>query len=201
MKSITRIPGVLWRFLRGEDVILVPQPKEVWDAQYRKGTWDRLQKGEPNAVCIAEKLAERAQRGPFRVLDVGCGNGGLALLLPETITYVGLDFSEAALAQARMSVPRGTFILAEATEPPADLGVFDVIVFNEVLYYTDPRKTLPAYRSFVTPETRVIISVVRFIRAPFVWNRIRRTIDIMRTERVTDGKRAWDIAEGAFTTP
>lgn len=69
-------------------------------------------------------------------LDVGCASGSLAPCLARIgITeYVGSDISDAAIAKADPSL--GTFVAADMREfEPPNGERFDVMVFNEVLYY------------------------------------------------------------------
>src|SRR3989344_6515800 len=140
---MNRFLKFLGRVSRGEDVILVLQTKEHWDRQFAAGKWDRLQEGQANTAEIARFILEyaNAKRKTIRVLDVGCGNGGLARLITgdPSIAYTGIDISETAIATARAATPEGRFIVADAEHPPEDLGVFDVLVFSELLYYLDPR--------------------------------------------------------------
>ncbi|CAD6559874.1 Ubiquinone biosynthesis O-methyltransferase, mitochondrial [Paraburkholderia kirstenboschensis] len=72
-----------------------------------------------------------------RVLDVGCGTGILARWLSGAAisSYLGIDLSEAAIEKARQSNIQGAeFAVADGTAFKTS-QLFDVIVFNEVLYY------------------------------------------------------------------
>jgi SAM-dependent methyltransferase len=197
-----RISGLLRRLLLGEDVLLVRQTKEQWDRQFAAGTWNRLQEGQPNTDELARLISDyaRTKGGSIRVLDVGCGNGGLARLLTaeSSIAYTGIDISETALAAARMAAPHTHFIAADAEQPPPDMETFDVLVFNEVLYYMNPDRVLPRYRIYATADARVFISMLRFWRTPFVFHRIRRHLRIDTRFRVSDRSHQWDIATGCF---
>lgn len=83
--------------------------------------------------------------GPgMRVLDVGCGNGEVSLLLAELVgedgAVVGIDQSSAALASAQQrEAPTGAasllFVAADLNVPPASLGLFDAVVGRRVLMY------------------------------------------------------------------
>lgn len=81
------------------------------------------------------------------VLDVGCGGGSLALEMAKNgmTRYLGLDISNVTIERARDTLrarlPSGdisfSFEVADLTcfAPAAELRSFDLIVFNEVLYY------------------------------------------------------------------
>ena len=191
------------RVFRGEDILLVPQTKKQWDSQFAAGIWDRLLEGQPNTGEIARRIGEYAERkgGTIRVLDVGCGNGGLARLIVGNprIEYVGTDISSSAIARAREAAPAGTFIEGSAAYPPERAGTFDIIVFNEILYYLDPETVLANYRSCADPGTEVHISIVRSWRSRFLWRRIRHFVRISRFTAIAGyDKNRWDIATGAF---
>jgi 2-polyprenyl-3-methyl-5-hydroxy-6-metoxy-1,4-benzoquinol methylase len=86
------------------------------------------------------------------VLDVGCGEGLLQqrLGLSGYSKYVGIDISETAINEASSRQDEKTsFICADAvTYTPNEL--FDVIVFNEALYYFDePLKMVGKYIQYL----------------------------------------------------
>ena len=66
------------------------------------------------------------------VLDIGCGDAGLALLLdrrnvrPER--YIGLDLLEERVANARAAVPWGEFLVGSADQLPLPDASVDVVV-------------------------------------------------------------------------
>jgi len=98
---------------------------------------------EPGLMRILPEIAPGSH-----VLDLGCGQGRLAALLPPGCTYIGVDNSKAMLALARKNVERQSLDLetnftaldltdsswtAEVPEP------FDWIVMRAVLHH------IPAY--------------------------------------------------------
>lgn len=176
------------------------QTKEQWDQQFADGTWDRLQKGQPNTIELARLITEYAgtHGKPIRVLDVGCGNGGLARLIADTVDYTGIDISTSAIASAREVAPHGTFIAGDAMNPEKNLGAFDIIVFNEVLYYMNPDCVLPRYRLYATDDARIFVSVLHFWRTSLIFSRIRRHLRIDTRFCISDRSHEWDIAVGRF---
>lgn len=201
--SFVRALRFFHRLFSGQDVILVRQTREEWERQFSVGTWDRLQEGQPNTIELARLIFDYAKKrgGTIRVLDVGCGNGGLARLLDKEsgIAYTGIDISEMALAAARAAAPNARFIAADAEQSqPDDIGAFDALVFSEVLYYMNPDRVLPRYRLYATTNARVFISVLRFWRTPFIFHRIQRHLCIDARFRVADRARHWDMTIGHF---
>lgn len=195
-----RFFGFLRRIFRGEDVLLISQASEEWERQFAAHSWDRLQEGQANTVEIARRiLADARTKGDrIRVLDIGCGNGGLARLIAHSVDYTGIDVAPSAIASAREVAPEGTFIIGDATHPPQDLGVFDVLVFNEVLYYMNPSMLLPRYKGYGNSHARVYVSVVRFWRSWFLWRRIALQLRLTERAVVSDATHRWDIAAGHF---
>jgi len=82
----------------------------------------------------AKAIAATAIEHP-KVLEVGCGSGYysevFATLLPDQVSYTGIDYSEAMIARARTHFPSMAFEVADATRLPYADGAFD-IVFNGV---------------------------------------------------------------------
>ena len=188
------------RVSRGEDVILVPQTKEHWDRQFAAGRWNRLQTGQANTSEIACLILDYAQTKPerIRVLDVGCGNGGLARLIAGAVNYTGIDIAESAVVSARAVAPRGTFIVGDAMNPSENLGIFDVLVFSELLYYLDPRIVLPHYRTHANAGAQIYISIIHFWRSWFLWRRIKQHLLIAKRFITNDAMHCWDIAVGTY---
>jgi SAM-dependent methyltransferase len=69
------------------------------------------------------------------LLEVGCGSGYyfeiLNALVPDGISYVGIDYSPAMIARAKLRYPTAVFELGDATKLPYGDGHFP-IVFNGV---------------------------------------------------------------------
>jgi SAM-dependent methyltransferase len=98
---------------------------------------------EPGLMRILPEIAPGSH-----VLDLGCGQGRLAALLPQDCRYIGIDNSEAMLALARTSVERQDldlethFTALDLTDSSwtADVpGPFDWIIMRAVLHH------IPAY--------------------------------------------------------
>ena len=71
------------------------------------------------------------------VVDLGCGDGSLALLLAELglrpARYVGLDLLEEHIATARSAVPWGEFVVGSADRLPVPDGTADVVLMATLL--------------------------------------------------------------------
>ena len=191
----------LTRVFNGEDVVMVQRPKQAWEDQFVKGKWDRLASGQKNTEFLAKLVLEQHKNTtPLRVLDVGCGNGGLARLIAGEpgIKYVGIDISETAVVAAREIAPQGQFIVADAEHPSPNVGMFDALVFNEVFFYIDPTCTLPQYRTHAMANAKIYISILHSWRTPFLFHRLRRHLYLDARLRVADQSFRWDIVVGHF---
>jgi ubiquinone/menaquinone biosynthesis C-methylase UbiE len=76
-----------------------------------------------------------------RLLDVGCGDGRLVSILRQDFPdrdIVGLDYSERAVALARVMVPEGNFVAADVTGPDLFNQSFDCATCIETLEHVEP---------------------------------------------------------------
>jgi SAM-dependent methyltransferase len=158
-----------------------PEQRSVqeWTSAYEAGRLDyygQLDELGRYSVLVGYVgwLAAARPVGP-RVLDVGCGNG----LLRERLDgasfseYVGVDLSGAAVAAARArDHDRSRFVVGDVGS--LDEGRFDVVVLNEVLYYSpDPRAFLERLASLLTPDGLLLVSMWRHPGDRALW----RTVD------------------------
>ncbi|MGZ5988223.1 MAG: class I SAM-dependent methyltransferase [Rhizomicrobium sp.] len=150
-----------------------PQQVSVsaWDREYRDGEWKYLEKigslaGQVSILGYCQFLA------PDSILDVGCGAGLLAAklkVLPYK-SYLGVDISAEAIAQARkLQDARTQFAVTDANQ--FDSGAcFDVIIFNQSMnYMPNPSKSVVHYSKFLTPKGRIIVSMCDSARARAAW--------------------------------
>lgn len=114
-------------------------------------------------------MVERRAPAATSFLDLGCAGATMASKLGAKFSaYHGIDISEVAIAKARENVARTSrpglscaleVSTLEAFQPPRR---FDVIVFNEVLYYV-PLRDLPGvlrkYTQCLEPEGLFVISM------------------------------------------
>jgi 2-polyprenyl-3-methyl-5-hydroxy-6-metoxy-1,4-benzoquinol methylase len=98
---------------------------------------------------------------PSRILDVGCGNGSVALELAKRgHSVVGIDLAESGVRVARESCPQGRFELL-----PADKNIlknlgeepFDLVYSGEVVEHLyDPRSFMAGCYTATKPRGRFI---------------------------------------------
>lgn len=137
----------------------------------------------------------------WRVLDVGCGTGILRRYLDDVpfTEYVGVDLSPAAVATAEArGFPRSRFVVGDAAE--IELGQFDVVVLNEVLYYVpEPRAFLESMRRRLTSSGIVLVSMWRHPGDRSLWRVVDTDLNLVdrveaRNRANQMNTRGWTVA-------
>src|SRR5262245_4559782 len=131
---------------------------DEWDAAYRSGMWEHLAGQERRYRAIAALVDAADPTGVDRdVLDVGCGQGLLISFLAPFRSYAGIDISPVAIANA----PKGERIIyfVGPLETYNAGRTFSVVIFNEVLYYSDFVTVLGHYRDLVAEGGFVVSSI------------------------------------------
>jgi SAM-dependent methyltransferase len=98
----------------------------------------------------------------YRVLEVGCGTGGVLRMLSEvcqTGEVIGCDLYPEAVEFARKK--SGCCVHTDdIMNPSKDMGRFDLVCFFDVLeHLPDESQTLKALRSFLKADGRLIVTV------------------------------------------
>lgn len=85
------------------------------------------------AAPLYAQVLERAQAGPGRtLLDLGCGAGELARrAVDRGAAVTGVDTDPAAVAEAILRVPAGSFAVGDAHDPPP--GPFDAALAVQLI--------------------------------------------------------------------
>jgi SAM-dependent methyltransferase len=135
-----------------------------WDNEYRAGRWDSLLTADEQVryQVLAGCVTGGAPDSGKRVLDLGCGTGILRGYLPSgsVESYTGVDWSAAAVEQARDGGhDRSDFHAASVVDWEPD-GSYDAIVFNEVLYYLpSPESVALRYSASLRPGGSMFVSM------------------------------------------
>ncbi len=137
---------------------------------------------QPGVRRILESLPPVAN-----ILDLGCGNGELARQLAQRGhqgAYVGLDFSEGLLAEARKTIRpdfQAVFLQIDLAEPEWSVNLpltsFDIIlafaVFHHLPGYEMRRQVLQSAHSLLSDKGRLIHSEWQFLTSPRLAARIQ----------------------------
>lgn len=128
--------------------------RRIYDDIYRHHTdvWVDQGRSEDFRRYFGELVQETA---PQRLLEIGCGEGGLLAALPGTVKY-GIDPSNEALIRARDRSP-ATYAVARCEQLPFPTGSFDAVVAVGVMEHFELIDSAIAEISrILTPSGRYI---------------------------------------------
>jgi 2-polyprenyl-3-methyl-5-hydroxy-6-metoxy-1,4-benzoquinol methylase len=158
------------------------------DDEYARGRWDYLKSLEEMSRYAVIVGYCRYGGDVSSVLDLGCGSGVLRGWLRSlgTIDYVGVDLSNVAIDRARQEwTDAATDFIALDVATYVPDRKFDVIIFNEVLYYFDqPADILGRFAGFLEENGRFVISLWDSPESRLAWRRSCssvRVVDAVQT--------------------
>ena len=136
-----------------------------WASSYLGGTL-AIDLRNTMTVLLAKQVAPTAKS----VLDLGCAGGTLAQCLgPEYDTYCGVDISDVAIANAAelLDGPGGNPAITHQLEVSTVQDFqpsrqYDVIIFNEVMYYlplTQIAEAVRRYSRHLTTDGVILVSL------------------------------------------
>jgi ubiquinone/menaquinone biosynthesis C-methylase UbiE len=124
---------------------------------------------KPSYITLMEEIGRWQQKHqrPFRVLDIGCGTGTLAILLgrsPWPVKVVGLDYSAnmCVAATAKVEPERHghdiRFVNGDSEHLPFADNSFDMVTCsNSFHHYPHQQTVVHEMARLLTPEGRVIL--------------------------------------------
>ena len=140
------------------------QSESKWDKEWKSGEWTYMETVavERSRIAVIGGVFIPMYGGAnSSVLDIGCGEGSISDFLAPNAKhkYVGVDLSkEAIIAAKKARGPPLRFVHA-AAHRFKPLHTFDVVVFSDVLYYTEHEKVLRQYEQYLNPNGILIISI------------------------------------------
>jgi 2-polyprenyl-3-methyl-5-hydroxy-6-metoxy-1,4-benzoquinol methylase len=174
----------------------IPQARDVWERQYGGGRWSYLANEEEAQRYSAIAGYIDSLKPAAALLDVGCGEALLLASLRSSYRrYIGIDLAEAAIERGRKRQGELCFLTqADAQTFTAD-QTFDVIVFNEVLYYfPNPMAVVERYERWLNPGGLFIASLYEHsVRARGVRREISRRYRLETSRRVGAGAHSWSV--------
>ena len=145
-------------------------------------------------LLVAALLGDVLAKPGLRLLDVGCGTGGVLACLGNGVRPVGVDRSALALAHCRQ---RGLTAVAcaGAGALPFAPSSFDVVLLLDVLeHFADEQRLLAEVRALVRAGGHVLVSVPAF---QFLWSEHDEILKHVRRYRAGALRRA--LEEARFT--
>lgn len=147
----------------------IEQVQQEMDARFAAGTAYQsalpfdLMRGEQIRVTTLRLSQPEASNPDARILDIGCGEGGIQTFFP-LYNVIGIDISPVAVQRAMRNVPRGTFVACAIENLPecpavAVEGTFDLVVAQESIeHWTDARGGLRALRQVMKRAGSLVLT-------------------------------------------
>jgi 2-polyprenyl-3-methyl-5-hydroxy-6-metoxy-1,4-benzoquinol methylase len=191
--------------LRGARRDPAPPSIDQWNLEYQAGKWAYLD-GLPELARYSTLIGYLTHFKPGgSILDVGCGAGVLyRRLQPHGYSrYLGVDCAGSAIATLQAAADgNSTFLAADAQDYlPAER--FDVLVFNEVLYYfRDPDAVLERYtRALNSGGIMLVSTCVQSRRGSAILRRLRRRYPVLDETTVSHGGGGWSWVVTVLARP
>jgi 2-polyprenyl-3-methyl-5-hydroxy-6-metoxy-1,4-benzoquinol methylase len=184
-----------WETKRGYSGI--PMSEDAWETGYLSKKWNYLREIKELArySVIIGYMTFLKQEGA--VLDVGCGEGILFdRFRPYGYSrYLGIDISETSLTKLMKNQDERTSFIKVDAETYSPGEQFDIIVFNESLYYFhDPFKTFEKYTGVLKKNGVLIVSTFTASkRAMSILNKLKATYSLMDESKIfhDSSSRSW----------
>src|SRR4051794_23499635 len=106
------------------------------------------------------EILAHVPRTARRVLDLGCASGatGAALKARQATEVVGIELEPDYAREAARVLDH--VIVADAEQPPGDLGRFDALIAADILeHLPDPWSALRAYADLLEPGGTAVVSL------------------------------------------
>jgi glycosyltransferase involved in cell wall biosynthesis/SAM-dependent methyltransferase len=112
----------------------------------------------PYQIQVQRDILRVLPEGITSILDVGCGNGVITNVLPESIRVMGVDLSQAALKQVRRETRVGCI-----TALPFEENSFDLVMANDLLEHLTAEQLEVGIQELKRVSRRYILLTVPFL--------------------------------------
>lgn len=177
LRSVYRVPFIGIRYRRFVESCLGQryyQDRVYWNESLSLKGWASsylcntftINLRDSITILLARQIAPRSTS----ILDLGCAGATLSLCLgPEFQTYWGVDISDVAISKARENLAESSkcstldyHLEVSQIQNYRPSRRFDIIVFNEVLYYLSMDQvatSIRRYVEFLSPGGVILISM------------------------------------------
>lgn len=138
--------------------------KDEWDCEYKVGKWEYLSSNDESSRYILIRNICKTYVEKGFLLDLGCGEGLILdyMTNKDYLFYCGVDISNVAINCAKKrKISKSKIIFFNTKIENFYTPIkFDVIIFNEILYYLkNPSRVLNRYLKFLKKDGIIIISI------------------------------------------
>jgi len=160
------------------------------DGYYESGKWDYLE--ATHSKDVVQTVERYINKGAL--LDMGCGTGVVSTLLSpgSYSSYLGIDASEEAIRRAKQrSGDNVKFKINDFLETDFGEDIFDVILFEESLYYLPSGRMdfCRKLRKHLAPEGVFIVTISNPIRYRSIITGIRDGFKIFEDRELGKSQR------------
>ena len=134
--------------------------KFSWNLKYFQGKWKFMETENIRYESIYKLINVKDTK--YAILDLGCGYGTLLNYFKKEdySNYLGVDLSNYVISKAKKRNYLKSDFLSYNIQKFTPQTKFDVIIFNEVIYYLDnPLKELVRYSNYLNEGGFIIISI------------------------------------------
>lgn len=141
------------------------------------------------------------------VLDLGCGNGKLVTGLPSGVDYLGTDFSETLLNEARQLHPDHEFKYGDVLNPKdwKELDIYDAIFCVAVLHHVPKRENqvyvLKEIKQHLKQDGFVFLTVWNLWQERFLQYHLESHVEVPYTQDLPAGRQEWKRYCVAYELP
>jgi len=167
--------------------------RSVWERQFSSGYWDYLYSEDEQDHYLGICDLYNQYKPGKKILDVGCGQGVLYHYIKNNVKnevdFFGVDISHNAIMLAKARFGTQNFVQIDFDKEGIERK-FDVIVFNETLYYFEqPLKTIEqSIKWNLNQGGYIIISMFDLPDHRKIWNKLVNNYTFVEVKEITNYK-------------